>query len=131
MSSVKLFVAAALVAPAPFVSLSMPANAAATVATCQPLSASNLEECCAAENWRDIIREGDFRFCPPLANDDQSGRVGDALVGGGGNEIPGPGGGPDTTGSIGNPGNTKPVGAAGEQDKGPVDDPTGTKGTSN
>ena len=141
MSSLKLLAAAALAAPT-CLFLSMPASAAPTAATCQPLSATNLEECCAAQDWRDIIREGDFRFCPPLNNDDKSGRAGDDLVDGGGVDPgtggggdPGTGGGgttpPDTTGSIGNPGNDKGVGGAGEQDKGPTGDSTGTKGASN
>ena len=132
MSSIKLLAAAAVAAPA-ILFLTIPASAAATAATCQPLSASNLEECCAAQDWRDIIREGDFRFCPPLNNDDKSGRAGNDLVDGGGVD-PGTGGGgttpPDTTGSIGNPGNDKGVGGAGEQDKGPTGDSTGTKGGS-
>jgi hypothetical protein len=135
MSSIKqLVVTAALAAPAPFLLPSLPVNAATSAAMCQPLSASNLEECCAAEDWRDIIRQGDVRFCPPLnSNDQASGRLGEVLPPGGSNP---PGGEePPTTGSInGNPGNAEPVGMSGEKpDKGmaETDGVSGVKGKSN
>ena len=130
MSSIKLLAAAALAAPLPFLLPSLPANAAASAAMCQPLSAGNLEECCAAQDWRDIIRQGDVRFCAPLNNDATSGRLGEELPPGGGNPPGGPGEEePPTTGSInGNPGNAEPVGASGEKpDKGMAEN-NGTDG---
>jgi hypothetical protein len=95
-----------------------PASAQAGLSpeACQPLTSSNLEECCAAENWRDIIRPEDFAFCPPLsANDDE--RLDRELADTD----------DDTTTGIGNPGNEpgtsfsgpgREVGGAGEDPSG-------------
>jgi hypothetical protein len=122
MKSLSFIAAAAVATPLSF-AMTQAVVAAPTADMCRPLSASNLEECCAAQDWQNIIQQGDVRFCPPLNNDQTSGRLGEALPPGGGN----PGGGnppagqePPTTGSIsGNPGNAAPVGMAGEKpDKG-------------
>ncbi len=104
-------------------------------ATCQPLSGTNLEACCATTDWRDIILPGDHRYCPPLNSSDiNSGRLG-AVIPGDGNVVPVPGEevpDPVTTGSIGaNPGNVNPVGGAGEKDKDNENPVSGTKGDSN
>lgn len=129
-----------------------PAFAAESVtsATCQPLSSANLEGCCAATDWRDIIETGEYRYCPPLnSSDKDSGRMGEVMAGNG-NAVPGTD--PVTTGSIdppdtvdgntgsdpvdtgstgGNPGNTKDVGGAGEMGKDNESPTTGDQGDSN
>ena len=120
--------AAALASPSVFAAESM------TSATCQPLSSANLEGCCAATGWRDIILPTEYRYCPPLsASDNESGRMGEAIAGNAtdnGSEIPGTD--PVTTGSIsGNPGNTKDVGGAGEMGKDNESPKTGNQGDSN
>jgi hypothetical protein len=117
MKSLSFIAAAAVATPLSF-AMTHAVVAAPTADMCRPLSASNLEECCAAQDWQDIIQEGDVRFCPPLNNDQTTGRLGEALPPGGGNP-PGVEE-PPTTGSInGNPGNAKPVGMSGEKpDKG-------------
>ena len=118
--------AAALASPSVFGAESM------TSATCQPLSSANLEGCCAATGWRDIILPTEYRYCPPLsASDNDSGRMGEVIAGNGtGNEVPGTD--PVTTGSIGgNPGNTKGVGGAGEMGKDNESPSTGDQGDSN
>jgi hypothetical protein len=114
------------------------AQAAMTAAACQPLSTANLEACCAAEDWREIILPGDIAFCPPLsAGDSESGRLGQELADADNGGDPDPNGvDPDQTGSIdGNPGNTAEVGAAGEKgmdNESPATEATtGTKGGSN
>ena len=123
-----LFGAAALASPPVFAAESM------TSATCQPLSSANLEGCCAATDWRDIIIPGEYRYCPALnSSDKDSGRMGEAMAGNGtgnGNETPGTD--PVNTGSIGgNPGNTKGVGGAGEMGKDNESPSTGDQGDSN
>ena len=99
-------------------------------ATCQPLSSANLEGCCAATEWREIILPSEYRYCPPLnSSDNVSGRTGEAIAGNG-NEVPGTD--PVNTGSIGgNPGNAKGVGGAGEMGKDNESPSTGTQGDSN
>jgi hypothetical protein len=109
-----------------------------TVDACQPLTSANLEECCADENWQELIWPDDVRFCPPLAaNDSVSGRRGELIAdnspGDGGN-VPDTGGDPDpvVTGSTdGNPGNQMDVGGAGEKDMDNETPKTGDQGNSN
>ena len=137
---------------------SIPATASEnmTAAMCQPLSRSNLESCCAAVQWRDLILRGEHRYCPRLsASDNDSGRLGavlagsgtapavgggtdpvvgggtDPVVGGGTDPVVGGGADPVVTGTIGNPGNDNPVGGAGEQDKANESPASGTKGNGN
>ena len=121
---------------------SIPATASEnmTAAMCQPLSRSNLESCCAAVQWRDLILRGEHRYCPRLsASDNDSGRLGAVLagsgtapaVGGGTDPVVGGGADPVVTGTIGNPGNDNPVGGAGEQDKANESPASGTKGNGN
>ncbi|HUQ37368.1 MAG TPA: hypothetical protein VM144_13415 [Aestuariivirga sp.] len=128
-----LFGCAALASPSVLAAESM------TSATCQPLSSANIEGCCAATGWRDIILPGEYRYCPPLdASDKNSGRIGEVMAGNG-NEVPGTD--PVNTGSIdtpdtpdsvgGNPGNVKDVGDAGEKGKDNESPSTGTQGDSN
>jgi len=125
-----VFCAASL---APFASPAF-AQAAMTAEACQPLTAENLEACCEAENWRELILPGDVAFCPPLnAADTDSGRTAQPLASNG-SEAPVNGSEPPANGSeapAGNPGNEAEVGGAGEQDKGAPGDPSGTKGSSN
>jgi hypothetical protein len=101
-------------------------QSALTPQACQPLTSSNLDECCAAENWRELILPGEIAACPPLnADDRESGRLGRDLA----DTSPEN---PTTTGSIGaNPGNADPVGGAGEKGMDTETPSTGTKGTSN
>jgi hypothetical protein len=80
-------------------------------ADCRPLTPENLRACCAADNWRDLIRSGDEAFCnadefgQPLAATPQA----TATPGVPGTPTPGapgaPGTTPDQTASVGNPGN--------------------------
>jgi hypothetical protein len=128
-----LAVTVAMLAAAPFAS-SVPlaaAEGAMTAATCQPLTRSNSEACCADKDWRDIILPNDVRFCPPLnAADKDSGRIGENVADSDSPQTD-PGG-DDTTGSVaGNPGNAMGVGGAGEKDKDNENPTTGTKGDSN
>ena len=97
-----------------------------TPQACQPLTTSNLAECCAAQNWRELILPGEIAACPPLNADDRdSGRLGQDLT----DATPET---PTTTGSIGgNPGNAEPVGGAGEKDMDTETPSTGIKGNSN
>jgi hypothetical protein len=103
-----------------------------TIAACQPLTRSNMEACCASEEWRNIILPGDVRLCPPLnADDKDSGRLGQGIADTGPDAVPGDDT-PTTTGSIaGNPGNAMGVGGAGEKDKDNETPTTGTQGDSN
>lgn len=105
-----------------------------TSATCQPLTGANYKNCCAANEWREVILPGEYRYCPPLnTSDKDSGRMGEVIVGNGTgneNEVPVPD--PVVTGSIGgNPGNTKEVGGSGEQGMANEDPSTGNKGNGN
>ncbi|HUQ34914.1 MAG TPA: hypothetical protein VM144_00905 [Aestuariivirga sp.] len=132
----RTLIISALLGAAALVSTPVFAAESMTTATCQPLSSANLEGCCAATDWRDIILPGEYRYCPALSSSDKdSGRMGEAMAGNG-NEVPGTD--PVTTGSIdtpdsvgGNPGNTKDVGGAGEKGKDNENPSTGTQGDSN
>ena len=129
MKTLTLALAAALAAP---VATATPTFAATlTPETCQPISGENRDDCCAAENWRELLLPGDIRFCPPLNKDDKnSGRMGEDVV----NTDTNTDTDPEITGSIGggNPGNLNAVGGAGEK-PGNMDDasPEGSKGNSN
>src|SRR3990167_5583445 len=108
----RLSVIAALMSATAFISASPSfGQSGLTPQACQPLNTSNLAECCAAENWRELILPGEIAACPPLNADDRdSGRLGRDLA----ETTPET---PTTTGSIGgNPGNADPVGGAGEKD---------------
>ncbi len=61
------------------------AASAATQAQCSPLTEANMEQCCAADNWKDVIRAEDVAYCPPLKDDTsgQSGRKGTKFGGAG------------------------------------------------
>jgi hypothetical protein len=131
MKTITLMTAVALAAPVAVVVPAPSANAALTASFCQPLSADNREECCAAQNWRELILPTDRRYCPPLSRFDTSGRLGTDIPdnpGGGGGTNPG-----GDNGIAGNPGNDKPVGNSGEKvDKGMAENGTfGNKGKSN
>jgi hypothetical protein len=128
----------AVLAAAPFAyAAPLAAEDRMTAAVCQPLTGSNMEACCADNEWRNIILPGDVRFCPPLnADDKDSGRLGQSVADSGPDSVPGDdtanGGDDTTTGSIaGNPGNAMGVGGAGEKDKDNENPTTGTKGDSN
>jgi hypothetical protein len=122
----KTLIMSALIGAAALASTPVFAAASKTTAKCQPLSSANIEACCGAAGWRDIILPGEYRYCPPLnSSDNDSGRIGDDIAG---NEVLDN---PDTTGSIGNPGNIKDVGAAGEKGKDNENPSTGTRGDSN
>lgn len=130
----RTLIISALLGAAALVSTPVFAAESKTSATCQPLSSANLEACCAATEWRDIILPGEYRYCPPLnSSDKDSGRTGAAIAGNGtgnGTEVPGTD--PVNTGSIsGNPGNAKGVGGAGEMGKDNESPSTGTQGDSN
>jgi hypothetical protein len=126
----KNFALAAALLAGTSLTTSTPASAQAGLSpeACQPLTSSNLEECCAAENWRDIIRPEDFAFCPPLsANDDE--RLDQELADTDDDEPDDVDDGTDddTTTGIGNPGNEpgtsfsgpgREVGGAGEDPSG-------------
>lgn len=126
----RTLIISALLGAAALASSPVSAAESMTSATCQPLSSANLEGCCAATGWRDIILPSEYRYCPPLnSSDKDSGRMGESVAGNG-NEVPGTD--PVTTGSIGgNPGNIKDVGGAGEQGKDNESPSTGNKGDSN
>lgn len=141
MKVMALTVAALVAAPFAYAA-PLAAEDRMTAAVCQPLTGSNMEACCADNDWRDIILPGDVRFCPPLnADDKDSGRLGQSIADKGPDSVPGDDpatGGDDTatddttTGSVaGNPGNAMDVGGAGEKDKDNEDPTTGTKGDSN
>ena len=103
-----------------------------TSATCQPLTGANYKNCCAANEWREVILPGEYRYCPPLnTSDKDSGRMGEVIVGNGtGNEVPGTD--PVITGTIGdNPGNIKGVGGAGEKGMDNESPSTGNQGNGN
>jgi hypothetical protein len=104
------------------------AQSAPTPEFCQPLRETNLQACCAAENWRELILPGDIAFCPPLnADDTDSGRLGQALAPAVDQPVD-----DTTTGSIqANPGNMKDVGGAGEKGMDTEIPVTGDKGASN
>lgn len=59
------------------------AASAATQAQCSPLTEANMETCCAADNWKDVMRAEDVEYCPPLKDDPsgQSGRKGSKFGG--------------------------------------------------
>jgi hypothetical protein len=131
MKTITLITAAAIAAPVAVVLPSPSANAALTASFCQPLSASNLEECCAADNWRELIPPTERRYCPPINSFDRgSGRLGNDLPNGNGG---GGGGGGGGNGVAGNPGNDKAVGKSGEKiEKGMAENlDHGNKGKSN
>ena len=134
MKPIKLLVATAIAAPVWISAPMIPAQAAMGNEECQPLTADNREECCEQDNWRDLILPEDFRFCPKLRDDDNSGRLGDQFTNNPGDNNPEEP--PPTTGSTGNnPGHDKMVGKAGEkEEKGMINDTSdtvGTKGKSN
>jgi hypothetical protein len=125
---------AAAIFAAPLIQFAPQASAqsAPTPEFCQPLSATNLEACCAAENWRELILPGEIAFCPPLnAEDNDSGRTGQTLADTDPSVVDDPVD-DETTGSIkANPGNAMEVGGAGEQGMDTESPVTGTKGDSN
>ena len=131
----RITLVAAMLCATPIVSLTFSASGnaaeAVTAATCQPLTATNMEACCAAKEWREIILPGDVRFCPPLnPSDTDSGRLGAALASNPGTDpVTDPAIDPGTTGS--NPGNDSAVGGAGEKGMDSESPSTGTKGNSN
>ena len=134
----RIALVATMLCATPLVSLPLSASVnaaeAVTAATCQPLTATNMEACCAAKEWREIVLPGDVRFCPPLnSSDTDSGRVGAALASNPGSDpATDPAIDPGTTGTIdGNPGNDKAVGGAGEKGMDTESPSTGTEGNSN
>jgi hypothetical protein len=137
--------AAALLASTSIIPVaSSSANEALSAEACQPLTKSNLEACCSAENWRDLILRNDTAFCPPLSAKDDSGRLGEKLANAPDVDASVPDGvdvpddvdiddpdQPVTTGGIGNPGNGEQVGQAGEKGMNNENPSTGTRGKSN
>jgi hypothetical protein len=64
-----------------FASPAFAASAAVTADMCSQLTDQNLEQCCSADNWKDVVRSEDVEFCPPLKDDTSgnSGRKGSKL----------------------------------------------------
>jgi hypothetical protein len=81
-----ILAAAAALGATLFASPAFAASAAVTAGMCSPLTEANMEQCCAADNWKDVVRAEDVQYCPPLKDDTSgtSGRKGSKMGGGNG-----------------------------------------------
>jgi hypothetical protein len=114
----KIIPAFALTSAASLAVLAAPAGAGPRLAAymCQPLSSFNIDKCCSASNWRDIIVLESQHLCIERNDDKSVGTALGNLPGGNGAPSDGNGGGGGVVGGPGNPGNDKSVGRAGEKD---------------
>lgn len=113
-----LIAASAALGATLFASPAFAASAAVSPDMCSPLTQSNMEQCCAADNWKDVIKSEDVQYCPPLKDDTSSGRKGAKM-------------GNDTTGSTSSTGSSNNDNSNNNNNNGTSNDGSNNNGSNN